>query len=204
MYFIVHILLKIPVIGVPLLVVVVLLVALVVVAVYIVIMRKLCCRYSKVQKPSQVPQEGRNENRAHMNGTHSPNKRLPEYAPQAKYCMVVELGPSNASMERVLFATPHTSSSSASRTSSSLQINQPNAFPQGSSTLAQQAPEVNAPAVNLDGSIPTAQPAPNPNLRQQRTREETSFENVSESRRNLLGSSFSISPTNIDSSDLLK
>ena len=164
-------------------------------------MRKLCCRFTNVHEPPQDQQEGRNENRADMSGTNSPNKRRPEYAPRAKYCMVIELGPPDASMERVISETPQSSSSSASQNSSSLQINQSNAFPQGSSTSAQQAPEVNASAVNLDGSIPPAQPAPNPNLRQQRTREETSFENVSEARCNLLGNSFSISPANIDGSD---
>ena len=195
MYFIVHILL-IPVIGVPLLVVVMLL--FVVVAIYIVIKRKLCCRSNKVQKPSQVQTEGRSENRADTSETHSPNERRPEYAPQAKLYMKIKLGPPTASiMEQALSGTPQTSSSSASRTSSSSQINQPNAFPQGSSTSAKQAPEVNAPAVNRGVSIFTAQPAPNPNLRQPHTREEANSENVSEERRNLLGSSYSISPPNI-------
>ena len=181
--------LKIVIGMLPLVLVVLLVVALLVVSVK----RKVYCR-SKKNVP-QVRQEERSCTRAEMSGANLPYEERFEYKPpKATPCLIIPI--SAESLQQVLSSTPKMSSSSASQSSSSIQIIQPNPFPQGTSPSAQQAAGMNAAAVNRDGSIPNAQPSPNPNLCQQRTQKNTSSKNVIEERRNLLGGPFSISPAN--------
>ena len=179
--------LKIVISVLPLILIVLLVVALVVVSVK----RKLCCR----SKPSQIRHEEKSGTLAEKSGANLPHEY--EYEPsKATPCLIIPYGAE--SLQQVLYSTFKTSSSAASQSSSSIQINQLNPFLQGTSTSAQQTSGMNTEAVNLDGSISNGQPTPNPNLCHQRTRDETSSENVSEARRNLLGDSFSISLANDD------
>ena len=192
--FLVHILLKI-VIGVLLLVVV--LVALVAVLVCITKKCKLWCHSKEAKKLTQIRQ--RSGTCAEMSGTNMPHDERPEIDwLQAEQCLIIPTR-RDATLKQILSAKSTTASSSASRSSSSIQIGQTIPSLHGTSTSAQQAVDVNAAAVNIDVPDRSSQSDSNSNLRRQRATEYTrGYENVSDRTLNLLGGNYSIPSANKD------